>query len=215
MNKSYRYLIIDVLFQIKALGRAEGRRAMAGMWALDTMALPSVKDNAEDASRSSKNLTGVDQHAAESYPMAPKATNPVDTRHDFTEEALVKLEAAANSLPFAHFCDKCEKAAQAKSAQRKRSIFFDKELIYRLQRASPGPVSLFPILRFLLPETDPRQGQFKLRHRTMGDVIVKTLGLAAKSEAALRIMNFSMPEQYVGAGLEKGHGGMHLVGGGG
>ncbi|EKU22100.1 dna ligase 4-like protein [Nannochloropsis gaditana CCMP526] len=167
---------------------------MAGMWALDTMALPSVKDNMEDASRSSENLTGVDQHAAESYPTAPKAIDPVDTRQNFTEEALVKLEAAANSLPFAHFCDKCEKAAQAKSAQKKRSIFFDKELIYRLQRASPGPVSIFPILRFLLPETDPRQGQFKLRHRTMGDVIVKTLGLATKSKAALRIMNFSMPE---------------------
>ena len=95
---------------------------MAGMWALDTMALPSVKDNVEDASRSSENLTGVDQHAAESYPTAPKATDPVDTRQDFTEEALVKLEQPQTRCLLPTFVTNVRK--QPKLRVHRRSVPF-------------------------------------------------------------------------------------------
>ena len=137
-----------------------------------------------------------------------------DQRHEFDEETLVKLEAAANALPFALLCDKFEMLEKEKwSADRKRECFFDVKLRDRLKKASHGPVSLYPILKFLLPENDTRQGQYKLGVRTMGDAIVKALGLSTTTETAQRITNFAGGDLYVRVGL--GWGGVCVCGWGG
>ncbi|GAB5033027.1 dna ligase 4 [Nannochloropsis oceanica] len=115
-----------------------------------------------------------------------------DKRHQVPGEILVKLEAAANALPFALFCDKLEMLERKKaSGHSKRRWFFDSQLCNWLKKASDGPVSLYPIIKFLLPEKDARQGQYKLGPKTIGEALVKALGLSAHSDAAQRITNLA------------------------
>jgi len=121
-----------------------------------------------------------------------------DKRHHVPGEILVKLEAAANALPFALFCDKLEMLEKKKtSGHSKRRWFFDSQLCDWLKKASDGPVSLYPIIKFLLPEKDARQGQYKLGPKTIGEALVKALGLSARSDAAQLITNLAGGDLYV------------------
>ena len=174
------------------------------MWASELMPPPPPGlDRDEDDSRSPLKQAGGQQqqlhhdHHEDHHALLPgdTASTGQDQRHDIPEETLVKLEAAANALPFALLCDKFEKLEDTKKgtggADGKRARFFDGTLRDRLKKASDGPVSLYPILKFLLPENDTRQGQYKLKCRTMGDAIVKALGLNDTSETAQRLTNFA------------------------
>jgi len=188
------------------------------MWASELMPPPppGMDLDRDDDSRSPLKQAGGQQpdhhyHHEEYHALLPgdAASTGQDQRHEFDEETLVKLEAAANALPFALLCDKFEKLEDAKKgtggADGKRARFFDGVLRDRLKKASDGPVSLYPILKFLLPENDTRQGQYKLKCRTMGDAIVKALGLSATSETAQRITNFAGGDLYVqGCGCMRG-----------
>lgn len=177
------------------------------MWASELMPPPPAMAQDDDDSRSPlKQTVGQQQRQQDHQEDHHHALLPGDAfgtgqgplphqqdeRHKIPDETLVKLEAAANALPFALLCDKFEALEKLKaSGNEKRERFFDDKLRHQLKKMSDGPVSLYPILKCLLPENDTRQGQYKLGVRTMGDAIVKALGLSATSETAQRITNFA------------------------
>ena len=176
------------------------------MWASELMP-PPPPGMARDADSPLKQAVGqqqqqdYDRQDHQALLPGDASSTGQDQRHEFDEETLVKLEAAANALPFALLCDKFEMLEETKKgtggADGKRARFFDNHLRHQLQKASKGPVSLYPILKFLLPENDTRQGQYKLQCRSMGDLIIKALGLSVTSETAQRVTNFAEGDRYV------------------
>ncbi len=142
----------------------------------------------------------VDTAPASRPPSAPAGEQQLalqlqqQAHREFTPEEYDAMEAAAYALPFAYLVQKFEDVQQAHGAIDKTNTFFNKEFTQRLRAlgASPSaPCSTYPFLVLMLPDSDPRQGQYKLKAAAMATIVIAALQLAPNGDTAQGLRRFA------------------------
>ena len=104
-----------------------------------------------------------------------------------------QLERSCNLIPFGHLCgllNRCESLQGPNVTERKLDIFFNEDLVRRLQGGS-----VFPLLRLLLPVIDTERGRYGLKAISAAKLYVQALNLNPESSDAQRLLHWEDPRR--------------------
>lgn len=102
-------------------------------------------------------------------------------------------ERHCNLIPFAHFCgllNRCESLQGPHVTDRRLDLFFNEDLVRRLQGGS-----VFPLLRLLLPVIDTERGRYGLKAISAAKLYVQALNLNPESPDAQRLLHWEDPRR--------------------
>ena len=97
----------------------------------------------------------------------------------------------SEKLPFREFSDFCEASVKEKKKDKRlRKI----EKFLTSCRTRAGQQSLFPLLRFLLPNMDKDRGAYRIKETLLASLYTAFLQLGQTSKDALLLKNFRAPK---------------------
>jgi len=103
-----------------------------------------------------------------------------------------------NLVPFGSVCQLMQNVLVSKRLQKEK-------LMIKLWRAVFQPhVSLFPLMRLLLPQLDSARSTYGLRESSLGDAYIQALGLSKTMDQAVRLKSYRAPHRSAPVGSGTG-----------
>ncbi|XP_035724247.1 DNA ligase 4-like [Vespa mandarinia] len=104
----------------------------------------------------------------------------------------------ASKITFKRLCDVLEKVIKARASEKIKIL---KEFILQCKKEggklkkddSNANISMFPVLRLLLPQCDRKRSSYNLKQKLLTNIYIRVLCLGKSSEDAKKLINYRIP----------------------